>query len=470
MSHTHGKRALLLIATLSISLLGNACFFGSKKAAVPATDTSAEPDKILYDRAEADMQKGRFTEARLNFQTLINTYPDSEYLAKAKLAIADSYYKEGGTAGLTQAVAEYKDFITFFPFLDEAPYAQMQVAMAHYRLLEKPDRDPTEARSAEEEFQAFLLKYPNSPLVPQAQQHLREVQEQIAEADFRVARFYYLKRDYRASAARLIDLTERYPLYSRSDQALFMLGDIYDKAEKRDIADRFYAKIVRDYPLSPLAGSAKAKLVAAGVPVPQPDPGAMARMREQQQQAHGRVSTLLTHATSVLHTAPDLSSAARSGQPNLTPSGDEISATDVLHPGTQDPGAIAAVGSSTSVGAGTSGVSVETVPGSAPGTGVPVGEATAPANDSSVPTATTGGTETALPAPPANGSGTPATGAAAPAGAESSTANTSTNSATKTAATNTTGTAAQPTPADKLDPKTESSSKHKKGWHKLIPW
>ena len=37
-------------------------------------------------------------------QTLINTYPDSEYLAKAKLAIADSYYKEGGTANMTQAI------------------------------------------------------------------------------------------------------------------------------------------------------------------------------------------------------------------------------------------------------------------------------------------------------------------------------------------------------------------------------
>src|SRR3989449_6200361 len=61
------------------------------------------------------------------FRSLINTYPDSEYLAKAKLAIADSYYKEAGTTGLKQSIAEYKDFITFFPFLDEAAYAQMQV-------------------------------------------------------------------------------------------------------------------------------------------------------------------------------------------------------------------------------------------------------------------------------------------------------------------------------------------------------
>src|SRR5580693_9138243 len=60
-------------------------------------NTSAEPDKVLYDRAQADLKAGRYTEGRLALQTLINTYPDSEYLAKAKLAVADSYYKEGGT-------------------------------------------------------------------------------------------------------------------------------------------------------------------------------------------------------------------------------------------------------------------------------------------------------------------------------------------------------------------------------------
>ncbi len=468
MSYPHTKRAALLLATLSLTMLGSGCLIPkAKKKAAPATDASAEPDKILYDRAADDMKHSRYTEARLNFQTLINTYPDSEYLAKAKLAIADSYYKEGGTEGLTQSVAEYKDFITFFPFLDEAPYAQMQVAMAHYRMLEKPDRDPTEARSAEEEFQAFLLKYPNSPLVPQAQQHLREVQEEIAEADFRVARFYYLRRTYRASAARLIDLSERYPLYSKSDQALFMLGDIYDKAEKKDIANRFYAKLVRDYPLSPLAGEAKAKLVAAGVPVPQPDPGAMARMREQQQKPRRRTSTLFAHATSILHNGPDLSAAAHSGQPNLTPEGDEVSATDVLHPGTQDPGAIAAGSSNASIGAGASGVSVETVPGSAPGTGVPVGEATAPPNDSGVPTATTGGNESSLPPAPANATDAPAADAAGTT--QGSTAPPSSPGSASSPAT-AASSAAQPTPADKLDPKTESSSKRKKGWHKLVPW
>src|SRR6476620_5928099 len=148
----------------------------SGKNAAPTTeDTSAAPDKILYDRAQVDIKKGRHEVGRLNLQTLINTYPDSEYLAKAKLAIADSYYKEGGTAGLAQAIQGYKDFGIFFPFLPEASYAQLQVANAHYQQIAKPDRDRTEAKLAEEEFQTFLQKYPKDPLAPKAEQRLRNV-------------------------------------------------------------------------------------------------------------------------------------------------------------------------------------------------------------------------------------------------------------------------------------------------------
>src|SRR5580693_10621734 len=207
-----------------------------KKQPAKASDTdpnsSAQPDKILYDRALEDIKHGRFTEGRLSLQTLINTYPDSEYLAKAKLAVADSYYKEGGTTNLTQSVQEYNDFRTFFPFLDEAAYAQMQIGMAHYKMMEKADRDKTQGEAAEDAFQAFLLSYPQSPLVPKAEQYLRDVQEVLADGDYKVAYFYYTKLDYRASAARLVEVTDRYPLYSQNDDALWMLGNIYERAKQ----------------------------------------------------------------------------------------------------------------------------------------------------------------------------------------------------------------------------------------------
>ena len=394
------------MSILAASLLGGC--FGRKKAA-PVAGTSAEPDKVLFNRATDDIKHGHYTVGRLNLQTLINTYPDSEYLAKSKLAIGDSYYKEGGMAGLKQSIAEYKDFITFFPFLDEAAYAQLQVGMAHYRQMEKPDRDHAEAVEAEAELQTFLEKYPNNPLAPQAQQHLRETQEVLAEGNFRIARFYFIRGANRAAGARLLELTSRYPLYSQADQANLMLAQIYEKTERNDFAAKYYAKIVQEYPLSPLAREAKAKLTKFGTPVPQPDPVAVARMQKDKQEAHNRPG-MVRRTMGFIRTAPDVSTAAHSGDPTLTPASETGDETLAIGPGSSVGGG----GGGTSIGTGTS-ATVETVtPGSAASVAQPppatnaAGASTDPNANASANTDSSGSNtaqaaqDPSAPAPPAN--------------------------------------------------------------------
>jgi outer membrane protein assembly factor BamD len=341
----HNGKALL--AVLACLLLLSGCL-GRKKKAEPDYSASAEPDKVLFDRAMDDIRGGKHAIGRLTLQTLINTYPDSEYLAKAKLAIADSYFKEGGSTGLTQAVAEYKDFITFFPFLDEAPYAQMQVAMAHYRRMEKPDRDRTQARLAEQEFQTFLLKYPEHDLAPLAEQRLREVQEVLAEGDFRIARYYYIKGALKAAGGRLLDLATRYPLYSQSDRALWMLGDIYHRVELDHVAAGFYKKIVQEYPLSPLVEDAKQELARLGVPIPQPNAEALARMQRERDEGRDKPS-VFRKSVGMFKSGPDVSSAARAGRPNLEPPSETNPTVEVAPVGGASTGATTGSGGSTVV-------------------------------------------------------------------------------------------------------------------------
>src|SRR5579863_4733262 len=319
-----------LAAILAVAMLAGCAGKKTATAKQDASKDSAEADKILYERALNDIQHSRFETARLSLQTLINTYPDSEYLAKAKLAIADSYYKEGGPTGLTQAVAQYQDFITFFPFLDEAAYAQMQIGMAHYRRMEKSDRDRTEALEAEAAFQTFMQKYPQTELAPKAEQRLREVQEVLADGDYRIASFYYLRRIDKAAAPRLLDLVNRYPLYSDADHANWMLGSIYERNKRNDMASAYYARLVKQYPMSPLAAQAKAKLVKFGAPVPDADPTAMARMQREQQTPRERPG-FLKRPGELLKSGQDVSAAARVGMPNLTPQTEDV--TDTLSPG-----------------------------------------------------------------------------------------------------------------------------------------
>ena len=192
-----------------------------------ANVNSKQPDKELFDKAMVAMKKGRFDVARLDLQTMLNTYPESEYRMRAKLAVGDSWFKEGGTAALTQAEAEYKDFITFFPNAPEAAEAQMKVADIYYQQMEKPDRDYNNAERAEQEYRNMINQFPDSTLVPRAKQKLREMQEVLAERETQIGLFYESRENYNAAIARLQTVVDTYPLYSKSDQALLGIGDAY---------------------------------------------------------------------------------------------------------------------------------------------------------------------------------------------------------------------------------------------------
>ncbi len=467
--------ALLLVCALGL-VVASECtaqipIIQKKKPVDKSTDATntVEPDKQLYDKAMNDIKHGRHEVGRLGLQTLINTYPDSEYLAKAKLAIADSYFKQGGSSNITLAINGYKDFIVFFPFLPEAAYAQMQVAMANYNEMPKADRDATHTKAAEEEFQTFLLKYPKDPLAPEAEQHLREVQEVLAEGQFRVAYYYYVKGDRRAAAGRLMPLVHRYPLYSKSDTALWMLGDIFEKSERKDLAGSYYAQIVKNYPLSVHDADAKAKLKDFGMPVPQPDPKALAWMTAEQNTPRPK-ETVVHRGVGMLHNAPDVHAAAAHGLPNLEPDDDDTGG-DILRGGNHSQ--IAGGGS------GTNAVVDVVKPGDAPPAGTPPsGAASEDVNSTTGGDAATGaapaaadGTAPAAGTPGAAGSapaaGTAAAGATATGTAASGAASDGSSSSTDSAKDDNT----QATSADSTQNQNqkESSSK-KKGLKKLLPW
>src|ERR1017187_3227394 len=175
-----------------------------------ANVASKQPDKELFDKAMIALKKGRFDVARLDLQTMLNTYPESEYRMRAKLSVGDTWFKEGGSAALTQAEAEYEDFITFFPNVPEAAEAKMKVADIYYEQMEKPDRDFSNAQSAEKEYREMINMFPDSTLVPRAKQKLRDVQEVLGEREFQVGSYYESREDFVAAIARLETVADTY--------------------------------------------------------------------------------------------------------------------------------------------------------------------------------------------------------------------------------------------------------------------
>jgi outer membrane protein assembly factor BamD len=481
------RRIPLIVLLGVLVVMGVAC--GKNKAVKNplAQVDSKQPDKVLFDRAMDAMKSRKYDVARLSLQTMINAYPDSEYLSRAKLAIGDSWYYEGTSAAWSQAENEYKDYQTFFPNTPEAAEAQLRVAEIHYKQMEKPDRDYTHALRAEDEFRQLILQYPDSKLVDQARKELLQVQEVLAEREYRVGRFYFVKESYPASVARLKSLTDAYPLFSQADEALFLqgqaleaeanllravpkekLGDgVKNKLLKdyEDQAAEAYSKIVTRYPVMTRAEDAKQRLAALDRPIPKPteDAIAMNKKEEESRSEVGRMSRIMGN----FKKKPDISMAAATtvGQPTLT-----------------DPKPVDASllvrGASDELAAGflaeakkNNKVSVETV---APGAKVPPNQAPprsdAPQNPDQAapaPEQVNEAGQNAVTASPVTGAGDNGAAQTNAAGSETP----KTDAAASSATTGTTDTKDAAKDSKKKDEKSSSSKeKKKKGLRKMLPF
>src|SRR5689334_3203056 len=326
--------SLKLIPIVAVALGISSCAFKHKKYENPITAQTVQPDKILFDQAIKDLEKGRYEIARITLNTLLNTYESSEYAAKAQLAIADAWYREGGARGRAQAEAEYKDFILFCPTMPEAAESQEKLCMIHYNQMDKPDRDQNEGLRAEQECRQVLVQFPNSKFAPEVEQILRNVQEVLAETEMRVGDFYHRRGSFASAANRLGGVADQYPLYSRADEALWLEGDSYTRLGPRfrQQAGDTYTRLVRDYPLSDYAEQAKSRLKTLEMPVPTADAAAEARMRfEKENRTH---PGMFRRLTGFIRQNPDTSTAAKSGTPQMSPPKQNIPVT-VPVPGSQ---------------------------------------------------------------------------------------------------------------------------------------
>ena len=350
-------RRIPLTVLLGVLLALSAACTNKKSVNPLANIGSKQPDKVLFDKAMDAMHHNRFDVSRLTLQTLINTYPDSEYIARAKLAVGDSWYAEGGAAAWAQAEQEYSDFEIFFPNMPEAAEAQLKIANIHYQQMEKADRDYTHAKRAEDEYRKMILQYPDSKLVPEAKQRLLEVQEVLADREFQIGRFYYLRESYPASIARLQSLVEKYPLYSRADEALYLLGQNYEGQIARvrsaptcdehglprgctieavkgryieqlsKKASEAYDKILTRYPMMDRSDDARKRLTALHQPVPRPTKAAVAQNKAEI--ASRSETTMAQRFRGIIKKGPDVAKAAKVGEPTLVDP-EPVAATQVV--------------------------------------------------------------------------------------------------------------------------------------------
>jgi outer membrane protein assembly factor BamD len=212
-----------------------------------APEGAAEPDKFLFDRGTEELKGEHWLVAREFFKQLTETYTQSPYRPDAKLAIGDTYLGENTAEALVYAINEFREFLQYYPTNPRADYAQYKLGMAHFRQMRAPQRDQTETRSAIAEFETFVQRYPNSALMPEVRQKLREAKDRLSDSSYLVGFFYYRIRWYPGAIDRLESVIKEDPAYTRRDSAYFYLGESLLKNNRQAEALPYFERLLAEF-------------------------------------------------------------------------------------------------------------------------------------------------------------------------------------------------------------------------------
>jgi outer membrane protein assembly factor BamD len=210
-----------------------------------------EPDKFLFEHGTTSLNDKKWFTAREFFRTLVDTYPQSPFRADAKLGIGDSYLGEGGGEGFVLAENEYREFLNFYPTHRRADYAHFKLAMTHFYQMHGPERDQSKTRDAIKELTAFLERFPNSELRPEAQKQLRIAKDRLSESEYRVGYFYFrTQKWYPGAIDRFIAVLRNDPEYTGRDAVYYYLAESLMKVERPAEALPYYDKLIAEFEVS----------------------------------------------------------------------------------------------------------------------------------------------------------------------------------------------------------------------------
>ena len=133
----------------------------------------------------------------------------------------------------------------------------------------QPQAAPIELlRRIEKELKSILEAEPHTMFRSQVESDLDVVNERVARHDLSVAAFYMSNTHghrFRGAEARLTQIVQNCPKFSRMDEVLFRLGLVMVVQEKPDEASQIFWRLICRYPTSGYVNAAFNRLYETGV-------------------------------------------------------------------------------------------------------------------------------------------------------------------------------------------------------------
>src|ERR1700738_5252876 len=169
------------------------------------------------------------SKAQEMFQKIVTNAPYSRIAPLAQYGIGQALEKSGAIAA---TVTAYQQVVDRYPNSDVAPNAMYQIGYVNFQASRSTGYDQTAAVRAQEAFEDFLLRYPNSEKVPQAQDNLKALQGRKTENSYTIAKFYDKEKNYKAAYVYYNEVVQQQPdspdatrAKQRMDQIRSKVGD-----------------------------------------------------------------------------------------------------------------------------------------------------------------------------------------------------------------------------------------------------
>ena len=268
------RAASMAVLGLAVGLLPGCASKGAKTDKV-TQELLTEPKEVLYEKGQALLAKKKYEQARKYLNHVFETYPNEQMGREALLLVADSYFNQKSTTGYTEARYRYRDYLNRYPGAPRRDYARYQFALCYDKEHEKPDRDQTATREAIEQYRVLIREYPDSGYAGAARERVRQLTDLLAEHDFGIGYFYLRKGSTAAAMSRFNSLEQRYPDYGAKDKLYYYEGIAQIRLGRKDEADRYFQRVVQEYPNSAFAKKARSKMGSQPAPTPTPEAAAV---------------------------------------------------------------------------------------------------------------------------------------------------------------------------------------------------
>lgn len=208
------------------------------------------------EQGKALLEAEKYREAKKYLVHAFEVEPNSVAGREGLLLAADALFLDGGYDAWAEAEGRYRDFLNRFPTSPRADYAQYRVAQCLARRMEKPNRDQEVTRKALQALNELARAHPTSEYVEASQEELRAVQDNLAEHEFIVGKYYLrvsggsrrARRLAQAAVSRFEYLLDNYPDYTEKDKVLAGLCLAHHRVEEPERAQERCDQLRTEFP------------------------------------------------------------------------------------------------------------------------------------------------------------------------------------------------------------------------------